>query len=437
MLLNRPRALDVMQRHNLDGLVAAFPENIYYLSDYWGPMFLMSRNYTLYAVLPRDPDAPAALIMPGSGVYHLEHKPTWMPNVATYITRIPPRAIPPRDFEFSTEEIDEDDGGTILGDRLVMPGSIKGMPLTPYPTRPGAAMAPRDRQLLDRYAMHRDGAETTAARALAAAIRTAGLDKARLGFDDMRVLGWLGAIGLEDLGGVDALNIFKEIRMVKSPDEIELLKRAGRMNETALDAVIDAIEPGLPLDAIGRIHAMSMAEQGGRSEWIIANIRGLATGEVEANELIKLDAVGSFREYRGDVGRSVFCGEPTDEMLYRFEAVGRALAIAYAAIRPGKTFKEIVDLTLKSVHEEGFPGFVIAGPHSVGLEHTDHPVSVGAEMPGHHALRFEENMVFTLDMPYHEFGWGTTHVEDMMIVRKDGCEPITSMQTGLRVKPLR
>ncbi len=432
MLLNRERANAVMDRHGLQGLVAAFPENIYYLSDYWGPMFLMSRNYTLYALLPRDESAPAALIMPGSGVYHLEHKPTWMPNVATYITRIPPRAIPPRDYEFSTEEID----GDAPADQAVTADSIRDAPLTPYPTRAGAEMAPRDRQLLDRYAMHRDGAQTTAARALAGAIKAAGLEKARLGFDDPRVAGWLGAIGLEDLEGVDALNIFKEIRMIKTAEEIELLKIAGRMSETAINAVIDAIEPGLPLDAIHRLHALSMADQGGKSEWIIANIRGLATGVVEPNELIKLDSVGSYREYRGDVGRSVFIGEPTDEMLRRFDAVGRALQIAYENIRPGKSFKEIVDLTLKAVRDEGFPGFVIAGPHSVGLEHTDHPVSVGAQMPGHHPLVFEENMVFTLDMPYHEFGWGTTHVEDMMIVRADGCEPITSMNTALRVKPL-
>ncbi len=432
MLLNRERANQVMDRHGLDGLVAAFPENIYYLSDYWGPMFLMSRNYTLYALLPRDESAPASLIMPGTGVYHLEHKPTWMPNVATYITRIAPKAIPPRDYEFSTEEIDEEESG----DQTVTTADLADAPLTPYPTRPGAPMAPRDRQLLDRYAMHRGGAQATATRALAHAIEGAGLAKGRIGFDDPRVLGWLGAIGLEDLRGVDALNVFKEIRMVKSPDEIELLKIAGRMSETALNAVVDAIEPGLPLEAINRIHAMSMADQGGRSEWIIANIRGLATGEVEANELIKLDSVGSWKEYRGDVGRSVYCGEPTAEMLKRFDAVGRALEIAYENIRPGKTFKEIVDLTLKTVRDEGFPGFVIAGPHSVGLEHTDHPVSVGAQMPGHHPLTFEENMVFTLDMPYHEFGWGTTHVEDMMIVRKDGCEPITSMDTRLRVKPL-
>lgn len=431
MLLNRERANEVMDRHGLDGLVAAFQENIYYLSDYWGAMFLMSRNYTLYAVLPRDEKAPAALIMPGSGVYHLEHKPTWMPNVATYITRIRPNApIPPRDFEVTTEEIED-------LDQAVDEASVRaGAPLMPYPVREGAPMAPRDQQLLARYALHGPGASVSALQALKGALEAAGLSRGRIGFDDPRVLGWLNAGGLDELSGVDALNIFKEIRMVKSPAEIDLLRTAGRMTETALDAVIAAIEPGLPLDEIGAIHARAMAAQGGRSEWIIANIRGLATGEVEANELIKLDSVGSWKEYRGDVGRSVFCGEPTDEMLRRNRAVGRALQIAYENIRPGKSFKEIVDLTLKAVHDEGFPGFVIAGPHSIGLEHTDHPVSVGTEMPGHHELHFLENMVFTLDMPYHEFGWGTMHVEDMMIVRKDGCEPITSMDTSIRVKPL-
>jgi Xaa-Pro aminopeptidase len=434
MLLNRARANAIMDLHGLDGLVAAFQENIYYLSDYWGSMFLMSRNYTLYAFLPRDENKPAALIMPGTGVYHLEHAPTWMPNVATFITRIAPKAIPERDFEFSTEElIEEPDSG---GDQIVTAEAVKDAPLTPYPMRPGAPMAARDQQLLDRYAMHRGGAEVTACRALAAAIRAAGLETGRLGFDDPRVLGWLQQVGLDDLRGIDALNIFKQIRMVKSEAEIDLLRIAGRMSETAINAVVDAMEVGMPLDELGRIHALSMAQQGGRSEWIIANIRGLATGVVEPNELIKLDSVGSWQQYRGDVGRSVYFGTPTNEMLRRFDAVSAALHIAYEAIRPGKSFKEIVDLTLKSVHEAGFPGFVIAGPHSVGLEHTDHPVSVGPEMPGHHPLVFEENMVFTLDMPYHEFGWGTTHVEDMMIVRANGCEPITSMDTALRVKTI-
>jgi Xaa-Pro aminopeptidase len=304
----------------------------------------------------------------------------------------------------------------------------------PFPTRMGVPLASRDRQLADRYVRHSKTPQRSALRALEKALEVAGLQQGIIGFDDPRVLRWLNDDGFSNIKGIDALNVFKEIRMVKSETEIEYLKAAGKMNEAALNDVIAALEPGLPLNALSTIHAHSMIDKGGRSEWVVANVRGLDTGVIEVNELIKLDAVGSYKQYRGDIGRTAICGEPTDEMMVRSRAVTEALQIAYENIRPGRAFKDIVALTLAACHDAGFPGFVIATPHAVGLEHTDHPTSVGAEMPGHHQLVFLENMVFTLDMPYHEFGWGTTHVEDMMIVRKNGCEAITSMDTSLRVK---
>ena len=428
MLLNRERATQVMEKHGLDGLVAAYPENFYYLTDYYGPALLMSRNYLAYAVLPRDPNAPAALVIPSTMVYHLEHTPTWVPNVIGFATRVTPSTMDtPRDSDSTIEEYEE--GAPPAN--LTAPHD----PM-PYPVREGAEMKPRDQQLTARYDRYRGKLEPTALYGLRRALKDAGIDRGRLGFDDPRVLGWLGDIGMKSVSGIDALNIFKEIRMVKSETEIAHLTKAGRMSEQAINDVIDAMHVGMPLDAIADIHAMSMARQGGRAAWIIANIRGLATGEVEANELIKLDSVGTYKEYRGDVGRSVYFGEPTDEMLIRNKAVMRGLEVAYENIRPGKSAMEISMLATNTVRSEGFPGFVFGAPHSVGLEHTDHPASLGPEMPGMHPLIFEENMVFTLDMPYHEFGWGTMHVEDMIIVRKDGCEPITSLDTALRVKAI-
>jgi Xaa-Pro aminopeptidase len=425
MLLNRDRAQRVMDKHGLDGLVAALPTNIYYLSDYWGPILQMSHNFVVYALLPRDPNRPPALIMPASGVYHLEHQPTWMPNVIAHVARINPRSMTNRDFNSAVEE--PDDEPVIEPDAAPMP----------YPTRAGVAMTLRDQTLLSRYGRYRGKLEASPLLALRRAVKDAGLERAKIGFDDPRVIGWLETVGLKEVKGSDALNIFKEIRMVKTEAEIDLLKTAGRITEASLNAVIDALTPGLPLADINTIFAAKAAQLGGRAEWIIANIRGLATGVVEPNELIKLDSVASYKEYRGDVGRTVICGEPTPEMVLRNKAVQRALEIAYENIRPGKTFAEVSELTLKAVRDEGFPGFVIAGPHSIGLEHTDHPTPIGPQYAGHYKPVFEENMVFTLDMPYHEFGWGTMHVEDMMIVRKDGCESISSGDTSLRIKKLK
>ena len=51
------------------------------------------------------------------------------------------------------------------------------------------------------------------------------------------------------------------------------------------------------------------------------------------------------------------------------------------------------------------------------------------------SLCFEENMVSNVDLPYHELGWGGMHLEDMVRITKGGCEPLTSMDTKLRVIP--
>jgi hypothetical protein len=40
-----------------------------------------------------------------------------------------------------------------------------------------------------------------------------------------------------------------------------------------------------------------------------------------------------------------------------------------------------------------------------------------------------------MDMPYHEIGYGTSHVEDMMVVRADGAEALSSGDTSLRILP--
>jgi Xaa-Pro aminopeptidase len=38
----------------------------------------------------------------------------------------------------------------------------------------------------------------------------------------------------------------------------------------------------------------------------------------------------------------------------------------------------------------------------------------------------EPGMVLNLDMPYVEWGWGTLHREDTVVVTANGCELLTS-----------
>ena len=55
MLLNHPRASEIMARENFDALIGHQPINVYYLSDYWG-MFNTPVGYdgAYFALVPRD-----------------------------------------------------------------------------------------------------------------------------------------------------------------------------------------------------------------------------------------------------------------------------------------------------------------------------------------------------------------------------------------------
>lgn len=420
MLLNKDRAYEVMDKHGLDGLVAADPINIYYLSDFSSSLQKMGLSFTSFAVLPRDESAPATLVASATSLNHLERTPTWMPNLCAY--------------NFPKPHIGSDPQSLCTDPAALEPLFSQAMP---WPTRDTSMYDDRDRRLSDAYASVEEDISATASIALQKALKASGLEKAYVGFDDPRVLSWQNALGLPSLTGIDAYNVFREIRMVKSEAELELITQAGQKNEIAMNAVIDAIEPGIPILELERIHKMKWAELDGTANFLVVSIRGLSSGEVTANDLIKLDGTGFYKNYIGDIGRTVYCGEPSEDIITRSKAVSKGLELAYSLIKPGVSGPNVSAKVVKLIKSEGFPEFRAAGPHSNGLTHTDNPWPVGTDLPlTHGTFTYLENMVFTLDMPHHEFGYGTSHVEDMLIVRRDGCEPITSLNTDLRIKAI-
>src|SRR5687768_8282643 len=79
MLLNKDRAYEVMDKHGLDALVAARPENVYYCSDYGTQnSFIFGRYGICAAVLPRDEMIPPTLIV---SEFELFCAATWMPEI--------------------------------------------------------------------------------------------------------------------------------------------------------------------------------------------------------------------------------------------------------------------------------------------------------------------------------------------------------------------
>jgi Xaa-Pro dipeptidase len=414
MLLNKPRAYAVMDKYGLDGLVASSQINVYYLTDFWGALMRMRRSFFNYAVLPRDENAPAALVLTATEAARLTEMPTWVANVVTYTHPVHANS---RDYDTATEEPEAGPGYR-------------------WPVRNADSLPPKERAW---EAMRNDLAEknrATPTYALRQALRDAGLEKGTVGTDDPRPIAWMNALGLDHLKGVEATNIFREIRMVKSPDEITIMREAARINEEGVNAAIAALGVGVTFPEIELAYNIEVARQGGRGVYITTGSGGLPHDRVTAGEPVMLDALGEYKHYHGDIGRTAVVGSPSDEIVKRNKAMSVGWQTAFETIKPGVTGRAMTEKVLAAIEREGFPGFLVATPHSVGLEHTDHPIPFGLEMPGSRGdLVFEENMIINVDLPYHELGFGGMHLEDVIRVTKDGCEPLTSMKTDLVVIP--
>ena len=411
-LVNRERANDIMDRYGLDALVAAMPQNVYYLSSHDNAFYHTGIEHMLFAVLPRRTDAPATLIIWGALLYHLDYRPTWMPNIEIFTAPAP---------------LERAAAGVVPGAE----GEPAAIPYNRSLVRKGARLSERDRFQLALAAEFANKPAASPLYALKRALVAAGAGAGRVGFDDLRLLPWLRDVGLPGLAGVDAADIFKEVRMVKSANEVALLREVSQRCESALDAAIASLHVGQAISDVEVEYRKRIGALGGNTRWLIINQDGLNSGRIERNKVIKIDSVGDYLGYVGDIGRSIVVGDPSDEVAGRNEANAKALRNAYAAIRPGTTFDEVSKIVGDVMRQEGYNGF--GAPHNVGIDHTDQPNSLARPGSRPAPLRFEIGSVFTVDIPYLEVGYGSSHVEDMMVLTPQGAVPLSSGNVRLRI----
>ncbi|KPJ80450.1 MAG: hypothetical protein AMJ58_08475 [Gammaproteobacteria bacterium SG8_30] len=410
ILANLPRARQVMERRGLDGLVAELPINVYYLSGYWGMLMSAERfDAAFLAVLPRREDLPAVLVMPTMELRRLASEGgTWMPEIVAYSS--------PLDDE--TEGLQSD-----------------GKPYDGWPVRPGAELTERERAWMAIVRRHRDRVAANARGALVRALRLAGLDSGRLGTDDLRIEGWARAGGLGGVSCAVDANVFNEIRRVKTPAELELLRAAAHVNEASLRAAADALVEGASWEEVERSYFVAMAERGGQGSYFICGAGGLPAGRVRRGEPMMLDALGTYRHYHGDFGRCAVVGEPPREMRTRHAALLAGWEAIQPLLRPGPRYSEIAGTAVESIRKAGFPEFVYATPHGVGLEHTDDPKPPGRLPGAQWDTVLEPGMVLNVDLPFTEIGWGSVHIEDTVHITADGFETLTSPDFGILCRP--
>lgn len=410
MLLNHPRAVEILTRERLDGLIAARPINSYYLSDYWGA-FNTAGGYdgSYFAVLPRRAEEPAALVLPALEIRRLETRGgSWMPNVFAYSSPADEAGT----FDDGTPRGADYAGWPVRTETVLTPLEQQWVAIT---RRLGRAMAPNARW------------------ALARAVKAAGLERSHVAVDDTRVYGWLAACGLDRVKCLYAPEFFNEIRMVKTPIEIEIMRTAARINENALLAAADGMREGASWAEIENVYHMEMARRGGRGVYLMCGLGELPAGKVRRGEPLLFDALGQYQHYHADFGRCAVVGEPSAEHRRRHRAICHGWDVAREMLRPGVRYSEVSQAVGAAVRADGIANFRDPVVHGLGLEHTDDPKPACVQPQTKPDQVICQNMVINVDLPHTEIGWGSVHMEDTVVITASGCERLGSADFSLRI----
>ncbi len=230
-----------------------------------------------------------------------------------------------------------------------------------------------------------------------------------------------------------------EIRSVKSEEEIDRMRTAGRALAAGMRAAIDCVEPGMmETEVLAEAeHAMAKAGSMGSSfrMQVLTHSRQLdihpyaSRTPLEDNAPVVIHLGASCEGYTAKMCRTVFLGTPKEESLRIYEVLKGAQKAAVDALRPGATCGEIYDKATEYVTAQGFgKNWVMEHiGYGVGIRQSEfYPiVSKGS------GTVLQDNMVVDLLLPtIYIPGVGGPRITDTILIKKDGVEFLTQFPAG-------
>ncbi len=239
---------------------------------------------------------------------------------------------------------------------------------------------------------------------------------------------------------LSASDVLRPLRAVKSEVEIDLMRRAGAITEAAFAAVLERLEPGmLELDVVSEVdHQLrrhgSLGPSFTTSLYTSGPHHPLLFGQREATwkrtltppVSILFDFGAILDGYCYDFGRTVFFGEPDADDRGVFELVMASQAAGIAALRAGAATAAQADAAAREVIvAAGFgEAFRHRLGHAIGLDVHEPPFLTAGD-----DTMLREGMLFTVEPSITRFDSSSARVEDVVLVRPAGGEPLT---TGFR-----
>jgi Xaa-Pro dipeptidase len=380
------RVRQMMERNNLDAVVARAPDNVLYLTNYW-----TMKGYDL-AIFPREGDPTLLVIEPQ---FREAQRTAWNKDVRFFSFYHPKDPRPPmiRAVEMAVD---------VLRERK-LDGRV-GIELS------------QTSQICDRM----------------------------VGEPTVYWQGYFDAFRSSCREVVDAAPLLAEVRMIKTPQEVERMRLANEIAALGMEYARKNIKPGMKESEVaamieGHIHAVGVGYKGkvemARAFTLVWSGKGIATftatshRPVIENEPTLVEIWVCADGYWTDLTKNICPGLLTPEYNRLLDQLLRIFGEGIACVRDGAPLGDIDRIIRKGIDAAGYPGqpsHPVA--HGVGARAHEPPYSHQAA-PG--AMR--SGMVLAIEPGVYWEGGGGLRLEDNFLVTATGCEKLCSYPDDFRL----
>ena len=290
--------------------------------------------------------------------------------------------------------------------------------------------------------------------AIATVLANAGVSRGRLGVEDDHIPGLLRAKvagAVPGLGLVDISQTVMRQRMIKSAEEISLIRQGARIGDVGGAAVVAAIREGVPeyevalagTQAMVREIARSYPDAELRDTWVWfqsgVNTDGAhnwaTSRKVRRGDILSLNCFPMIAGYYTALERTLFYGQPSPEALRYWEINVRVHERGLQLIKPGAVCSEIAAELNEIFDAEGLlPNRTFGYGHSFGVLSHYYGREAGLELREDIHTVLEPGMVVSMEpmitIPEGRPGAGGYREHDILVVGTDGAENITRFPFG-------
>jgi len=234
----------------------------------------------------------------------------------------------------------------------------------------------------------------------------------------------------------DGSPVTERLRILKSPEEIALIRQAIAATEASIAATFSQLAVGMSERDVAALMSREMASRGSPGGGLVQFGQssalphgGPSAGQLARETVVLIDAGSRVEGYTSDITRTIWFGDaPSDEFKKVYNIVHDAQTAAIENAKPGVTQCQQVDRAARKVITDAGYGqyFTHRLGHGMGMDGHEPPYMVEGN-----TLLLEPGIVFTDEPGIYQLGKFGVRIEDDCMMTPTGVEVLSHRPTKL------